>query len=217
MPSAARGAVLVLTAALLLATGIASAGRLSLSSQTMRATWARFEWVSEFGTIRCPLTLEGSFHSRTIAKVARALIGAVTRAAFNQEACASGSMAAFNGSESYNGTRPANTLPWHLSYESFSGSLPIISSLNLLFSRFRFGLTLPAVFTCQYGTTTDNLSLRISSERAGALTELAWVAGSDQITLFRRDSGFCPGTWRFLTPAPVTELGTTARLTLTLI
>jgi hypothetical protein len=71
-----------LCAALLLAlaVGASSAGRLSLSNQNLRFTFTEFIMrVGESSDI-CQLTLEGSFHNRTVAKALGTLIGYITRA-----------------------------------------------------------------------------------------------------------------------------------------
>lgn len=214
-------ALSTVAASLLLAAVVstASAGRLSVSNQNIRATWASIEFNAEgLAVIRCPLTLEGSFHTRTIAKTARALIGAVTRAIVNQAGCSNGIGAPFNGTERYNGTTTPNTLPWHITYESFTGTLPNITAINLLLSRFRFGLRDSAgLCTGQYGTATDNITAAANREAAGGITTLVPVAGRNNATLERRDGGiFCPNG-RLVGTGNVTLLGTAARITVTLI
>jgi len=111
---AAVGAVVVLGGL----ASVASAGRLSSSSQTWRATFSRWDISGGFGATECALTMEGSFHGRTIAKVARSLMGLVTRAQVG--ACPRGSA-----------TVLAETLPWHLRYQSFGSTLPIIAFVEM--------------------------------------------------------------------------------------
>lgn len=65
----------------------------------------------------CALTLEGSFHERRTAKVAESLVGFVTRAGFG--GCSTGSA-----------TVLTETLPWHVRYMAFTGTLPNISSIR---------------------------------------------------------------------------------------
>jgi hypothetical protein len=61
---------------------------------TIRAIWDPMEFIGPLGeSARCPLTLEGSFHARTIAKVAYALNGYITRAAVGVPASCTGSEA----------------------------------------------------------------------------------------------------------------------------
>jgi hypothetical protein len=97
--------------------GSASAGRLSASSQTLRATWARATFTGPFGTSECEITLEGSFHRSTIAKVAGALTGSVYGAAVRSP-CVRGAATVLR-----------ETLPWHAQYDSFVGTLPNITSI----------------------------------------------------------------------------------------
>jgi hypothetical protein len=210
-----------LVASLLLAVAVttASATRLSVSNQNIRATWTSLEKVAEgVTTIRCQMTLEGSFHTRTIAKVSRSLIGAITKAAVKQETCTNGSVSVFNGVDRYNGTTTPNTLPWHLTYDSFTGTLPSITAVNLLFSRYRFGLTVAGLCTGQYGSATDNIVLAATRDASGAITGLSPRAGANFLTLIRRDAGLaCPEREAISGTGSLTLLGTTTRITITLI
>jgi hypothetical protein len=79
-----------LAAAFVLAAFVAtaSAQRFETSNQGIRATFAELR----FGTIeeiegRCPVTVEGTFHSRTIAKNGESLVGYITRGILNRSAC----------------------------------------------------------------------------------------------------------------------------------
>jgi len=212
-------AVFAVTFLLATAVSTASATRISLSNQNIRATYTSLEFVSEgVVTIRCQVTLEGSFHARTMTKVVRNLLGAITKAAVKQEACTNGREAAFNGVERYNGTTSPNTLPWHLTYESFTGALPNISSINNLISRFRFGLETAGLCTGQYGSETDNLTATATREAGGGLTTLTPVEGRNVMTLIRRDAGLaCPATHRIRGTGQLFQLGTTTRVSVTLI
>lgn len=211
----------VLAAALLLASavGSASARNLSTSNQNIRVTFTSIELGTESVIIRCPVTLEGSFHARTIAKVAGSLVGAVTRHQTKQESCTGGIAAGFNGTERYNGTTPSSTLPWHLSYESFAGTLPNITSAQFLYSRFRFGIRDTSSFcTGQYGTAEDNIVVSATREAGGGITAVAPVEGRNVATLFRRDAGFtCPAIGRLIGSGQAMLQGTTTRVSITLI
>ena len=214
-------AVVALAATTLLAAALssASARNLSVSTQNIRATWASLEFETGVGIlIRCPVTLEGSFHSRTIAKVERLLIGAITRAISKQEACTRGIAATFNGVERYNGVTPANTLPWHITFESFSGELPNITSVRLLFSRFRFGIRdTEALCTGQYGKAEDNISLS-AALTAGTVTSLTPVEGRNIAHLSMRDGGVsCPNTIALRGSGSVMVLNNTTQIRVTLI
>ena len=105
----------VLSLVLLSGADRAAASRFSLSRSTFRYTFSelRMSVGGEEGTLRCPVTLEGSFHSRTLLKTAGALIGYITRASVSEASCRGG-VARFD----------ATVLPAHITYESFAGTLP---------------------------------------------------------------------------------------------
>jgi len=113
-----------LTAALVLsaAVGTASARRLALSNQTFRAIWNPlvFSNAAESIEVRCAVTLEGSFHSSTLSKVNEQLVGYVTSAKVAEAGCSGGKARALT-----------ETLPWHIRYESFAGTLPTITSIGV--------------------------------------------------------------------------------------
>jgi hypothetical protein len=134
----------------------ASANNLSVTNQNIRATWSALEFTGGGLTVRCPVTLEGRFHEVTIRKVRGSLIGAITRAIVKRP-CTGGTGWAHSGepNEVLGGTL-RNALPWHLTYEGFTGTLPNISSLIVLLQRALFliratvfGITL----LCEYITS----------------------------------------------------------------
>jgi hypothetical protein len=193
-----------LAAALLLATAVSasSARNLSFSNQNIRVTWATLEFVGSSSTFRCPITLEGSFHSRTIPKVARVLIGAITK--FDFGTCASGA-----------GIR--KVLPWHFTYESFAGTLPNITAINLLISRFLFLLTRFNV-VCSLGAETDNITLSAARGAGGEVTSLAPVEGRNIAHLVRpAEEGFGCSEVKLIGSGSVSLLNSTTRITVTLI
>ena len=101
--------------------GAASARRYGLSETEFRARWKSLVFgPGSTLEVRCPVTLEGSLHSRTFSKVVEALIGYVTTALLNSAACTGG-----------HARIQAETLPWHIRYESFEGRLPNITAINL--------------------------------------------------------------------------------------
>jgi len=199
-----------------LAVGSASARTFSSSSQTLRATFASVELAAGELTIRCRATLEGSLHSSSIAKVARSLIGAVTRAIVGRP-CTGGEAWADNGVEAPPGGT-INRLPFHLTYESFSGSLPAISSIGLLYSRFSFVIAAGGACTARYGNATDNLGVTSTREASGAITGLSTVVGRDRVTLVTRIGGiFCPERGGFAAVGSPVVLNSGNRITITLI
>jgi hypothetical protein len=108
---------------LLTAIGTASARNLRTSQQSLTIRWASLIFESSTGaTVSCPVTLEGSFHRATLAKVMASLVGYITGAR-------AGAPASCNGGEM---TFLTGTLPWHLTYEGFTGALPTIRTVRLL-------------------------------------------------------------------------------------
>jgi hypothetical protein len=119
-----------LSASLLMSLAVrsASAGRLSATNTRFRVTWNELRFVEPGGGgigFTCRLTLEGSFHSATIRKVSGARIGSVTRGAFDSINCRS-------TNEPARATLLQETLPWHVTYESFGGTLPNITDVTFL-------------------------------------------------------------------------------------
>jgi hypothetical protein len=86
---------------------------------TFRGTWGTVTWTLSGSSVRCAMTLEGSFHSAVVAKIARALIGYVSRVSLGSP-CSQGAA-----------TVLSETLPWTLTYGSFTGVLPNITSLGI--------------------------------------------------------------------------------------
>lgn len=134
---ATLGAATLLCAAV----GTASARNFSLSSQTLRAVWSQLEVSEQFGvTVRCQLTLEGSFHARTQAKVAGSLIGYINRATLG-------------GCPIFEWRLLTETLPWHLRYRQFTGVLPNIVSYSMSLVGFALRIRDSLGRTC-LGTST---------------------------------------------------------------
>ncbi|HEX7291736.1 MAG TPA: hypothetical protein VF250_11485 [Conexibacter sp.] len=135
---AVAGAILCLGALV----STATARTFSVTSQTWRATYRALEtrW-GESEASRCALTLEGSFHARTMTKSAGSLIGYVTRAVL--EACASGSATVLQ-----------STLPWHIQYASFTGILTArITSIRANVINAGIGVREPIGFPCLFRST----------------------------------------------------------------
>lgn len=91
----------------------------------------------------CRLTLEGSIHSSTINKVARALIGHVNRAELS--GCTGGSA-----------TVLTEALPWHITYEGFRGTLPSIERLNVALLNVSFRIAPRESPTCLMRSTAES-------------------------------------------------------------
>jgi hypothetical protein len=212
-----------LTAALVLASAIstASARNLSTTSQTFRATWSSLEFAASASTIRCRLTLEGTFHTRTIAKVRGSLIGLINRAIFVRP-CTGGEAWIDNGTEVEPlGTAP-NKLPFHLTYEGFRGTLPNIDQIRLLLRNPSLVFQTSFIgITCRgrYGRPEDNIIYNVSRNApTGELGTLAAEPSANRFSLAEGlvNGGICPTSLSFLGTGNV-DNGAGSRVTITLI
>ncbi len=214
-----------LTAAILLASAVAtsSAGRLEVSNQNFRVVWSSLEFSAGV-SIRCKVTLEGTFHSRTIQKIREALIGYITRAIVHTESCTNGRAWIDNGVDNAPLGILANTLPWHVTYESFEGTLPTITAFNILLRGARFVIRARGFFgECigRYGTATDNITGKAARDAGGGIRELRPVEGRNvahQVNELGEE--VCPGEGRLGSQAGdgrVTLLGTATVISIRLI
>ena len=149
---------LAATIVMAFATASASARNLSLShGRLFNAIWSSLRFVSGGATAAdCAVTLEGSFHYTTIAKVAHTLIGHITRARVG--ACASGSATVLTG-----------RLPWHITYEGFEGALPDITGVRLLLIGAEFRIHERIFGTeCLTATTTTERAVGVARLSAGS-------------------------------------------------
>lgn len=178
----------------------ANAGRLSVTSQSFRITWLSISFRSAFGTETCPLTLEGSFHARTLPKTTNALLGYITRAALPSGQCSVGAA-----------TLLQETLPWHMRYSTFTGTLPDIESISV--KLVGMGIRVSEIFFSCLTTTegTNPLILQMTREAGGTMTGVRVSAVSS--------IPGCSGGLAAESPASgfLTVLGATTRVTLTLI
>ena len=193
-----------LAAVLVLATAVvgASARSLSFSTQNIRVTWRSLEFITELVAVRCGVTLEGSFHNRTIAKSVGTLIGAITRIDVDSRNCTNGE-----------GIPLRQT--GHLTYEGFTGTLPNIRGAHIVISRFGFQFIAPGLCTGAYGSETDSITGQ-TSINSGELTTLEPIQGRNRVT---RTSGsfFCPGSGSFVGSGTPTVLNATTRIRISLI
>jgi len=189
--------------------GAASARTFSVSSQTFRVVFhlflpeeperrpeqnERLEITGAFGTYRCSLTLEGSFHARTIAKTASSLIGYINRASIPPTTC--------SGMGLFETRVLTETLPWHLRYRSFSGLLPDITTVSTSIVGFALQLREGAFGIRCLGTSSAEAPLVLDFARDTSTGAFREATASGTITTN------CPGG-----PAPRLSFGGTARRT----
>ena len=198
----------------------ASATSLSITNKNIREVWSSIEFTNAAATIRCRVTVEGTLHENTIAKVERSLIGYITRATLGRP-CTGGTAWIYNGVETNEvlGGTLANSLPWHITYEGFNGSLPTPEAIRILIVLARFKLRatfLGITLLCVYRTTsTQNLTVAANLGSGGRVTSVA--ASSAELT--SETAGGCP-RGRLRSPAgdgAFWLLGTTNAVSITLI
>ncbi len=160
-----RALLIAIATTLMLAAsvGIASANALSVDEVDFRLSWTNLTIDSAGVDIECAVTLRGSFHDSSFAKSSRALVGSITHAIVNEGSCVGGVVDPLE-----------ETLPWHVTYTGFGGSLPGISSLTV-------DIVGWAMFT---DSTADCLWLTTSAE---PLRGIANIEGSGTITSFNAD------------------------------
>jgi hypothetical protein len=200
-----------LTASLLMAlavSGTASARTFSLSNRNLRVVWTSLEFTNTggLGTMRCPVTIEGSFHSATISKVEKALIGHISRAAASEASCSGGGI-----------TIHRESLPWHITYNGFRGILPRINSFRLLFNLPLFQINFSGFGTCT-ANTEANHEIRAEAilNASGEIENLS----PDPTPQIPTNAGCLVAEVMLRAPAGdgrVTLLGTTTRIRITLI
>jgi hypothetical protein len=208
-----------LTAALVFAAAVstASARRFALSNQLYRVTWSELELLGHepFGgtlTIKCPVTLEGSLHSRTLSKVSGQLIGYVTAAFVRSESCVGGTARVLT-----------ETLPWHVRYDRFIGALPGITGIRIQLVGAKFLVTFPPGINCLFTSTAREPAFGILEREAGGLvnrlradeTVTVPKTPNEQATL---NSAFCPPGGIFAGAGEVFLQGSTStRISVTLV
>jgi hypothetical protein len=174
-------AIVGATVLLCVLVGAASANNtLSSSTQSIEVTWTRLNFSGGFGTIECEITLRGTLHARTFAKVPGVLIGYWTAA--NVPRCIRG------GS-----TIARETLPWHIRYRGFVGFLPNIAAFaadHTYVARKRepsFGVTCTAIASASSPMiSTFN---REASGRITSVTESGSVPCSGALNVIGSFSG----------------------------
>lgn len=204
-------------AVVLAAAGGASANKLSFGERSFRLTWPAEEPLvirkasESFGIddlLRCPVTLEGSFHSATMRKVVGSLVGQVYRAAVG--ACA------YERSWFEPSGLLAETLPWHVRYTAFAGTLPRISLLTWQIAGFSFwGVEHNFRIRCLWraGEATPWTIRATRETTGGALTSVALEA---TVPPLAGEGMFCNETGRVAGPPRLTAAAGGA-VTVTLI
>ncbi|HEX7291070.1 MAG TPA: hypothetical protein VF250_08095 [Conexibacter sp.] len=120
----------------------ASATNFSISNQQLRSQFREVRFSGLFGVTSCRLTLEGSLHSSTIAKVISSLIGYITTVLLG--GCTTGTATVLD-----------ETLPWHVRYANFVGALPNITRIDTYVINAEFRVRTPEGFNCLSRSTPE--------------------------------------------------------------
>ncbi|HEX4805644.1 MAG TPA: hypothetical protein VFU94_07065 [Conexibacter sp.] len=194
-------AVLVAAAALAACVGSASAQALALANSGVRYVFPEFTMTAPGFTVKCPVTMEGTFHSRTIAKTAGTLIGYITRVAIRTESCTGGRITAL-------------TPPWHLQYGGFTGVLPEIRTVEMRVVEAGFLMEIMGI-SCLYRTTSVTAAGLISELLREKVATVRWSEAS-RIPLLV-GTGLCPGEVRFGGGGRSSVLGSAEEVEITLV
>ncbi|HZV73606.1 MAG TPA: hypothetical protein VFF79_07820 [Conexibacter sp.] len=204
-------AALTATLVMALAVNTASANRISISNQAFRVVWSPLNLIGEGSSVRvtCNITIEGSFHSRTIVKTLGSLVGYVTRAIAG--GCTENSTTVLTA-----------TLPWHITYEGFSGRLPTISRVRLLLRGTAYITQIfGGLVECLYADAGRSAEENTAGEVLLTGSSANEFKADESIRIpFVRGSGLtenCPMREGFTGTGQVTLLGATTRITVTLI
>jgi hypothetical protein len=174
----------------------AFAGRLSLSSDLVAETFTRTNFSGGLGTIECDLILTKILHSRSFAKTRLLLLGYIIAA--NITRCARGGA-----------TILRETLPWHIRYDSFSGTLPNITSFKTLMVGFALRVREPTFGIECLARSTPEESYALTYNLSGGVIQSVSLSGTSHCgsSIVGAISGITNN---------VTD-GATARITVTLI
>lgn len=205
-------AVLAATFVLGIGTSASSARAIEVLNweKGFRIVWNPLAFSGAGKTIRCPVTLEGTFHRHTFAKVARTLLGYITRAIVKGELppCTGGRARIL-----------AESLPWHVQYSSFAGTLPAITRITLRLVGAAFSIrpnSFPEV-TCLARTSDTEPAIGNAIVSSGEIRTLEAEAGA-RIGL-TGEGGICEfaGEGGFSGNGTATILGETAPIRIRLI
>lgn len=201
-------AIAGLAAALLmaLAVGTASANSLSVSSQLFRIVWTRLTFSESGGgfPITCPVTLEGSFHSRTITKAAGTLVAHITSAVVNDPGCTAG-----------HATILDETLPWRVAFQAFSGRLPNIILVRHTLIGAGFQLEPGLEVICLAQTTAETPAAGNANREAGG--NITTLETDSELAIPATGSPVCPLAGIFSGTGEVYVTGTRDRVRMTLV
>jgi len=204
-------AALAASALLAALTTSAAAREIATSAQNARAVFRPLILFSGETRVSCTVTLEATFHYRTIRKI-ESLIGYVTRAIIDEPNCRSEGPLGRN----LRARVLTETLPWHIRYISFAGRLPAVT-LRLRLIRAGFDIiNVPLVGTCKVNATIEGVVGGPGGREITEGTRNATLAAESGARI-RSETFGCPEGAFTSGAEPLTVLGTATPITVTLI
>lgn len=193
-------------AALALAVDSSSANRFSVNETRWRHVWNPLTFKTATSTIECPITIEGSFHSSVSQKTAGALTGYVSGVSISNPLCTGGHLTLLQA-----------TLPWHVTYVGFSGTLPNITAVTTDLLNAGFQLQPLGSLACLARMTPEHPGRSIIALRVGTATSIR-ADETAEIPLTGA-LGACPfsGSLTLSGIGAITRLGSTGSIAVTLI
>lgn len=198
-------AALLAAALLLTLSAVATAGRLSYSAREFRITWSTLRFSAAEGgvSITCPVTLEGAFLERTSAKVRDQLEARITRSTIGT--CTEG-----------RATILAETQPWDVTYQSFTGTLPNITGVRYSLINAAFQVEPGLGIVCLARTSRE--SPAAGDARRDAAGRITSLTTDSTLQIPTTGNAECPEFGIFFGSGEVFVQGsTTTRVTLSLI
>jgi len=170
----------------------ASARNFSISERRLSATFSRVEFSGGFGTVRCNITLSRTLHGGTIPKVLETLIGYMTAVSVG-------------GCETGSATILGETLPWHLRYQGFLGTLPNILGIIRRIVGWAMQIREPAFgITCLATSTAASPVTETMNREAGGRLSSLTLGGT--VPTSCGINGTIRGTSNSITAPPVITL-----------
>jgi hypothetical protein len=206
MRNRTTSAAAVLAAALLLTLSVtATAARLSYSAREFRITWSTLRFSAAEGgvSITCPVTLEGNFLERTSAKVTGQVEARITASTVGT--CREG-----------RATILAETQPWDVTYQSFTGTLPNITGVRYSLINAAFQVEPGLGIVCLARTSTRYPAA--GDARRDAAGRITSLTTDSTLQIPTTGNAECPEFGIFFGTGEVFVQGSsTTRVTLTLI
>jgi hypothetical protein len=157
----------------------ASANRLAVNELRFSASSGALTFASSSGNVICRVTLGGEFHSRTMSKVANSLVGYINSG--RAEGCTS----SIGGTTSVT-VLASTTRPWHITYESFTGRLPVIATITDLIHNAEYLINAGGgLYQCLDSGNVRQIS---NIESGGRVTSIR--PGAENTTTITRLGGF---------------------------